>query len=514
MVLPRVVSQQQLTPQQWGQVVVVAGLGTVLEWFDFYAYAQLNATLEKVFFPTDNPTIQTLSFWGVYAAAFVMRPIGALVFGHIGDTAGRNRCLLISILCMAFATIAMGVLPSYGVGVYKAGVAAPILLALLRILQGLAMGGEFGAAVTYISELAHKSRRGTFVAVLQMSVNAGMAIATLLVMLLQNTLSKDAMLEWGWRIPFLCASATALLGAVLRRGMPEPKAFLNAARKLRADGGEAGAKGDAVISAGPGVKADISGKADIDVEGAAYDDDVAAKADDATTDTQSEAPHGILEGLHGHTNSRVPIMRLLRTNLVGVFFQICYMAWISGAFYTTVSWLAKDLRTYGYSLIATQGILLTSLVPNALGLLITGILLDRGVPALLLNAVLVTVGSALGFAVFWGVSQSISIAWGLVSLFHLVLGMAMAAVALPCTRIYEPLSRTTGFSFGYNCGYGVIGGLSPLAVSAIKAGLSGSQHAFSPAIWLACLGGISLFGCLGLRMYDPRLNRRHVGRLE
>jgi hypothetical protein len=230
---------------------------------------------------------------------------------------------------------------------------------------------------------------------------------------------------------------------------------------------------------------------------------------------------------------------------------------ISGAFYTTVSWLAKDLRTYGYSLIATQGILLTSLVPNALGLLITGILLDRGVPALLLNAVLVTVGSGLGFAVFWGVSQSLATAWGLVSLFHLVLGMAMAAVALPCTRIYEPLSRTTGFSFGYNCGYGarrgrgrwsvlclvpacpsarlvpcahqpyphtpltrparragVIGGLSPLAVSAIKAGLSGSQHAFSPAIWLACLGGISLFGCLGLRMYDPRLNKRHVGRLE
>jgi hypothetical protein len=235
---------------------------------------------------------------------------------------------------------------------------------------------------------------------------------------------------------------------------------------------------------------------------------------------------------------------------------------VSGAFYTTVSWLAKDLRTYGYPLIMTQGILITSLVPNALGLLLVGMALDRGAPALWLNVLLVLIGSALGFCIYWGVSQSLATAWGLVSLFHLVIGGAMANVALPCTRIYEPLSRTTGFSFGYNCGYGarrgrgrergrerscaasdtlpgptasaprltdpipmtpparfacragVIGGLSPLAVAAIKANLGGVNHAFSPAIWLVCLGGISLFGSVGLRMYDPRLNRPFVGRIE
>ncbi|KAI8467401.1 MAG: major facilitator superfamily domain-containing protein [Monoraphidium minutum] len=507
--MKRVASEQHLSTQQWGQVVVVAGIGTVLEWFDFYSYAQLNATLEKVFFPTSNETIQALSFWGVYAAAFVVRPIGALIFGHIGDTVGRNRCLLLSILAMAFSTIAIGILPTYDTGVYKAGIAAPVLLALLRLLQGLAMGGEFGSAVIYISELAERHRRGTFVAILQMSVNAGMIIATLLVMLLQNTLSTDAMLNWGWRVPFLCASATALLGAFLRRGMPEPHAFLAAARAARLEAERAAAGGAA--PAAPGAAA-VAAKDVIDVEvpevDAADQDGVSVAATDAT------APHGLLEGLHGHSNVRTPILRLVRNNSLGLFLHVCFMAWVSGAFYTTVSWLAKDLRTYGYPLLMTQGILIVSLIPNAVGLFAIGFAIDHGVPALLSNAVLTAVGSALGFAVFWGVGRSLAVAWGLTALFHFVIGGAMANVALPCTRIYEPLSRTTGFSFGYNFGYGVLGGLSPLAVSAIKANLPAASYAFAPAIWLLCLGAISIFGCVGLRMYQPRLGRPYVGKIE
>jgi MFS family permease len=207
---------------------------------------------------------------------------------------------------MAFSTVAIGVLPTYNIGRYAGGLAAPILLALLRLLQGLAMGGEFGSAIIYISELANPGKRGFFVALLQSCVNIGMILATLLVMLLQNTLSErewarlwgglndgagrclsgkaasarghewrglcgrskqrrpsgwaadhrrplpapplppaaEAMLEWGWRVPFLCAFATALLGAGLRRGMPEPHAFLEAARaaskaRLDREGGAA-----------------------------------------------------------------------------------------------------------------------------------------------------------------------------------------------------------------------------------------------------------------------------------
>ncbi len=258
---------------------------------------------------------------------------------------------------------------------------------------------------------------------------------------------------------------------------------------------------------------------------------------------------------------------------------------VSGAFYTTVSWLAKDLRTYGYPLIKTQGLLITSLIPNAIGLWIVGRLIDSGVRPLRLNAAIVVIGVGLGFAVFKCVGQSLGVAWGLVCLFHLVIGGAMANVALPCTRIYEPLQvrgragwlvgyfggsicgqlggwgvgvqqpaslhqlgqllglliinqplrspngrkptttirihqrnrppqRTTGFAFGYNFGYGILGGLSPLAVAAIKATLPLAYKAFAPAFWLLVLGGFSMIGCVGLGMYMPRLTRPHVGKIE
>ncbi|KIZ07913.1 Alpha-ketoglutarate permease [Monoraphidium neglectum] len=497
MAIQRIASQQQLTPAQ----------------FDFYTYTQLNATLEKVFFPTNNEAVQALSFWGVYAAGFVVRPIGALIFGHIGDTKGRNRCLLISICCMAFATIAIGVLPTYSVAPYAAGVAAPVLLALCRILQGMAMGGEFGSAVIYISELAPKDRRGAFVATLQMSVNIGMMLATILVMLLQNTLTPDAMLAWGWRVPFLCAFTTALLGAALRSTMPEPKAFLTAARlaKLRA---EADSDGD-VASKDAGAHPPSAKDLDIEVatEAGTTKGDGEVDGDEGDRSGALAKLEEISERLHGHSDAKTPIVRLLRNNALGVFLNICYMA-ISGAFYVTVSWLAKDLRTYGYSLIVTQGILIVSLVPNALGLLTGGKLIDAGVPAIQLNAATVVIGTGLGFAVYPCVGYSVAHAWGLVSMFQYIIGIAMANVGMPCTRIYEPLSRTTGFSFSYNCGYGIIGGLSPLAVAAIKANLPGHAFTFAPAIWLACLGGISIAGVIGLTIYQPRLAKPHVGKIE
>jgi len=226
------------------------------------------------------------------------------------------------------------------------------------------------------------------------------------------------------------------------------------------------------------------------------------------------APQGVLAVLHGHANVRTPILRLIRNNLMGLFLHICFMAWVSGAFYTTVSWLAKDLRTYKYPLIQTQALLIVSLIPNAIGLWAVGRAIDKGAKALWLNAILVAAGTALGFSVFKCVGWSMGFAWGLVCVFHLVIGGAMAVVALPCTRIYEPLQRTTGFSFGYNCGYGVVGGLSPLAVAAIKAALPAASRAFAPAFWLLVLGGISIFGCFGLNLYAPRLGRPYVGKIE
>ncbi|KIZ00773.1 Alpha-ketoglutarate permease [Monoraphidium neglectum] len=510
--------EERLSPQQWGQVITIAGIGTVLEWFDFYTYTQLNATLDRVFFPTDNEAIQALAFWGVYAAGFVVRPIGALIFGHIGDTAGRNRCLVVSILFMAFSTVAIGVLPTYSTGVYRAGIAAPVLLALLRILQGLALGGEHSSAMCYISELADKGQRGRFTAVLQWCVNIGMIIATLMAMMLQNTLSEDAMLNWGWRVPFLCAAATALLGAALRRNMPEPHAFLEAARlqKRLASGG--GVAADAAEDGAGGQRCGACqapqscGACQVVRPPTAPDLLVqVAAGSEVQSDSLSDAP---VEAVHGHAAARTPIVRLMRTNLAGVGLHICHMSWVSAAFYLTCSWLAKDLRTYGYPLKMTQGILIVSLIPNAVGLFLGGLALDRGLPALYSNMALVTAATALAFPVFYGVGRSLAAAWCLVPLFQLFVGAVQVHSLLPCTRIYEPLSRTTGFSFGYNCGYGIIGGLSPLLVAAIKTGLPGHVHPFAPALWLLFLAGVSVLGDVGLRLYQPRLGKPFVGHIE
>jgi len=506
------------------------------------ALLQLAAGLQKTALITQSPKQTTR----------LHRPIGGIIFGHIGDTQGRNRCLLISIFCMAFSTVAIGILPTYNIGMYKAGIASSILLALLRLLQGMAMGGEFGSAVIYISELASPKRRGVFVAVLQISAHVGMILATVLVMALQNTLSDreclgpravvwgtdgkgqlhcfsrpdcgcccvgfcsppystpslpkhqthnntEAMLEWGWRVPFLCAFAAAMLGAVLRRGMPEPHAFLAAAR----------AANKARTSSSGGARL----AADVDVEvltSPAVSDKAATEQESDDEDVEAAEEPVAVENSH----VRTPIMRLIKGNLAGLLLHICYMGWVSGAFYTTVSWLVKDLRSYGYPLIQTQAMLIVNLLVNMVGLVGAGYLFDRGMRPLLSNAVFVTIGVALGFAVFKSVGTSLPTAWGVLCVFHFVLGGAMANVGLPCTRIYEPLQRTTGFSFGYNAGYGVLGGMSPLAVTAIKAALPHSHLAYAPALWLAVLGVLSLIGSVGLAFVKPRLAKPFVGKME
>ncbi|GBF92045.1 hypothetical protein Rsub_04392 [Raphidocelis subcapitata] len=526
--------QRELSGAMWGRVVIVAGIGTILEWFDYYCFSQLAGTIEAVFFPSENAMMQALSFWGIFAIGFVVRPLGALLFGHIGDTVGRNACLLISILCMAASTVLIGVLPTYNTGRYSAGVAAPVLLALLRMVQGLAMGGEYGSAIIYMSELARPSMRGKFVALLQGCVNVGMILATGLVMLLQNNMSEQAMLEWGWRVPFLAAFGTALIGAVLRRGMPEPHAFLAAARRAgrpsvagsMIEEGEEGEEGEddadvEIASAGSGL---TDKSAEALRSGLAASEPAAANAtvlmgweEGAQSGKAPVGHHGQGQG-HGHgkdlSHHHTPLMRLLSTNLLGLVLHICFMAWVSGAFYTTVSWLAKDLNHYGYSLVSTQGILVCSMIPNFLGLATMGAAIDAGLRVLWSNAALALAGSALGFAVFSGVSVSLGAAWGLVALFHFVIGLAQANVALPCTRIYEPLQRTTGFSLGFNIGYGVIGGLSPFAVTAIQTSLPEGDRGYAAAIWLMALGAISVAGSFGLRLYAPRLSKPYVAKLE
>ncbi|PSC68521.1 Alpha-ketoglutarate permease isoform B [Micractinium conductrix] len=479
----------------------------------------MTSTLKAVFFPKSNPTAQTLLWWAVYAIGFVVRPLGALIFGSIGDIWGRQVTLRIAIIGMAIPTVIIGCLPTYNTGSYTAGIAAPILLTIMRLVQGFCMGGEFGPAIIYISELAPVNKRGRLVACLQMTVNIGMIIATFLAMLLQNTVSAEDLLVWGWRIPFLLAFVTALLGYYLRAGLPEPKAFLNAQRaeKKRIEK-EAMANGEAVGDMAHAVS--TKSMASIKSEDSGVDGE--SLAEEAYEAPEEE---GALTKLHGHHHSKIPIFRVLMNNWLGLLINVMYMAWVSAAFYGMASWAPNQLidktLVHKAPTIVMQGIVIVSMLSNAVGLYLTGHMFDKGVKAIWINAGVMLAGMGTCVGVFYGVwetpyaTQAKTLAcWFLIPLFQFIVGMAMASVVLPATRIYAPLERTTGFSFAYNCGYGVVGGLTPFVVTSIIGDLDPALKAYAPSFWMLALGGASLLGCYLMKLYSPRLNKPFVGRID
>jgi hypothetical protein len=181
------------------RVIFASSLGTVFEWYDFYLYATLAPFFARLFFPPGNDTAALLSAFATYAAGFLVRPFGALVFGRIGDLVGRKYTFLVTILFMGFATFAVGLLPTYE----TIGWAAPILLVLLRLVQGLALGGEYGGAATYVAEHAPPGKRGYDTAWIQTTATLGFFLSLLVIGLCRFGSFMDAktFAEWGWRVP-------------------------------------------------------------------------------------------------------------------------------------------------------------------------------------------------------------------------------------------------------------------------------------------------------------------------
>lgn len=196
-------------------------LGNAMEWFDFGVYAYLATTIGKVFFPDASGSAQLLSTFAIFAAAFVVRPLGGLFFGPLGDRIGRKKVLATTIILMAGSTFTIGLVPSYD----SIGVVAPILLVLLRLLQGFSTGGEYGGASTFVAEYAPDKRRGFFASFLEFGTLAGYVAAAGLVTIIQTVVSADDLLQWGWRIPFLIAGPLGLIGLYLRLRLEETPAF-------------------------------------------------------------------------------------------------------------------------------------------------------------------------------------------------------------------------------------------------------------------------------------------------
>ena len=196
-------------------------LGNAMEWFDFGVYAYLATTIGKVFFPEASGSAQLLSTFAIFAAAFIVRPFGGLFFGPLGDLIGRKKVLATTIILMAGSTFAIGLVPSYE----SIGMAAPILLVLLRLLQGFSTGGEYGGASTFVAEYAPDKRRGFFSSFLEFGTLAGYVAAASLVTIIQTVVSPEELLQWGWRIPFLLAGPLGLIGLYLRLRLEETPAF-------------------------------------------------------------------------------------------------------------------------------------------------------------------------------------------------------------------------------------------------------------------------------------------------
>ncbi len=209
-------------------VIAASSLGTVFEWYDFYLYGLLAAIISAQFFSGVNETTGFIFALAAFAAGFAVRPFGAVLFGRIGDLVGRKNTFLVTMAIMGLSTFAVGLLPSYA----GAGVAAPILLVALRLLQGLALGGEYGGAATYVAEHAPDGRRGLYTSFIQTTATLGLFLALLVVISIRSAMGEAAFAAWGWRLPFLLSILLLAVSLWIRLKLEESPVF----RRMKAEG--------------------------------------------------------------------------------------------------------------------------------------------------------------------------------------------------------------------------------------------------------------------------------------
>jgi predicted MFS family arabinose efflux permease len=202
-------------------VIFASSLGTVFEWYDFYLYAILAPFFAALFFPPGNDTAALLSAFATYAAGFLVRPFGAVIFGRIGDLVGRKYTFLVTIVVMGASTFAVGLLPTFS----TLGWAAAVMLVLLRLLQGLALGGEYGGAATYVAEHARSNERGYATSWIQTTATLGMLLALIVILLCRTTIDAKAFSEWAWRIPFLVSLILLVFSVYIRLKLNETPIF-------------------------------------------------------------------------------------------------------------------------------------------------------------------------------------------------------------------------------------------------------------------------------------------------
>lgn len=213
-----------MSPEQkkgLNKVIAASSAGTLIEWYDFYIFGSLAAIFGKQFFPSYNETTELLKAFATFAVGFVVRPFGAVIFGRLGDLVGRKHTFLLTLLLMGGSTFAIGILPTYG----QIGVVATALLVLMRAIQGLALGGEYGGAATYVAEHSPVGRRGYYTSFIQTTATLGLFVSIIVIMITRNSVGTEQFEAWGWRIPFLLSSVLVIFSYVIRRKMEESPEF-------------------------------------------------------------------------------------------------------------------------------------------------------------------------------------------------------------------------------------------------------------------------------------------------
>jgi MFS transporter, MHS family, alpha-ketoglutarate permease len=215
------------------KAIFIGSIGNLVEWYDFYAYTAFALYFAPAFFPNSDPVVQQLNVAVLFAATFLMRPLGGWLFGYLADHYGRRLSLTLSVVCMCFGSLIIAVTPTYA----TIGIAAPAILALARVIEGLSLGGEYGASATYLSEMADAKHRGFYSSFQYVTLIGGQLTAVIVLLLLQKVfLTTDELKAWGWRIPFVIGAVLAIFAAVMRRNLHETDAFVEASKTVKPTG--------------------------------------------------------------------------------------------------------------------------------------------------------------------------------------------------------------------------------------------------------------------------------------
>jgi MHS family alpha-ketoglutarate permease-like MFS transporter len=215
------------------KAIFIGSVGNLVEWYDFYAYTAFALYFAPAFFPNSDPVVQQLNAAVLFAATFLMRPLGGWLFGYLADHFGRRLSLTLSVVCMCFGSLMIAVTPTYA----SIGFAAPALLALARVIEGLSLGGEYGASATYLSEVADPKHRGFYSSFQYVTLIGGQLTAIIVLLLLQKVfLTPEELKAWGWRIPFVIGACLAVVAAVMRRSLQETDAFVEAKKAVNPTG--------------------------------------------------------------------------------------------------------------------------------------------------------------------------------------------------------------------------------------------------------------------------------------